>query len=77
MTDSTKQTAMRLVLAALNQDHDMRIRILHEADDLDELRGVANVLAHVAAKGMLDVCDGDRDAAMQNLQRIMLRELDS
>lgn len=76
MSDNAKTTAMRLVLAALNQDHDMRKRILHETDDPGELRSIANVLAHVAAKGMLDICGDDRDVAMQNLQRIMLRELD-
>ncbi len=47
--------AMRLVLASLDQDHDMRIRTLHEINDPDELRTLVDVLAHVAAKSWLEV----------------------
>lgn len=68
---------MRLVLTALNQDHDMRIHILHETDNPDDLRGIVNVLAHATANGLMDICGGDRDKAMQNVERILARQLDT
>lgn len=76
-TADDKKRAMRLVLAALNQDHDSRIQTLHETDDPDELRGMVNVLAHVAAKAWLDICADDREAAMRHVERILARELDA
>lgn len=75
--DELSAIAMRLVLTALNQDHDMRIRTLHEVENADDLRGVVNVLASVAAKSWLDICNGDRTEAMKSVEKLLARQLDA
>jgi hypothetical protein len=75
--DPARAIALRLILASLDEDHDMRIRTLHETDDTDELRTIVNILTHVAAKSWLDICGGDRAEAIKLIEARLMRQLDS
>jgi hypothetical protein len=55
----------------------MRIRTLHETEDPDEMRAVANVRTHAAANAWLDICGGDRAEAMKLIQARLMRQIDS